>query len=391
MNAKAITGRDPQSGRITTLFIEDGAIVRVEESSAGSDFFLSPGLVDLQVNGCSGFDVNAPQLTPDTITQLVNAMLSRGVTCFAPTIITAPEDSICRALRTIVQSRSSEPRVAACVPFVHVEGPHISPLEGYRGAHPADAVRPPSLAEFERWQQASGGLVGMVTLSPHFQESAAYIAALVEQGVHVAIGHTHASPEQIERAIDAGATLSTHLGNGIAAEIPRHNNPIWAQLADDRVLAAFIADGHHLPAYVLKAMLRAKGVDRSLLVSDSVALAGMPAGEYITPVGGRVELRPDGRLCVFGSELLAGATASLAQGIGNLVRVAGLTLHEALAMATSIPGKFVRGRGQLTPGSRADVVRFRWQDEILIEDVWLVGEQVFTRSEAKPNPWSQQA
>jgi N-acetylglucosamine-6-phosphate deacetylase len=117
----------------------------------------------------------------------------------------------------------------------------------------------------------------------------------------------------------------------------------------------------------------------------------MPAGEYITPVGGRVELRSDGRLCVFGSELLAGATASLAQGIGNLVRAAGLPLHEALAMATSIPGRFVRGRGQLTPGSRADVVRFRWQDEILIEDVWLVGEQVFTRSEAKPNPRSQQA
>jgi N-acetylglucosamine-6-phosphate deacetylase len=391
MNVQSITGRDPQSGRSTTLFIEDGAIVRIEESSAASDLFLSPGLVDLQVNGCSGFDVNSPQLTPDMIVGLVDAMLSRGVTCFAPTIITAPEVSICQALRTIAQARHNQPRVAACVPFVHVEGPHISPLDGYRGAHPAEAVRPPSLSEFERWQQASDALVGMVTLSPHFKESVPYIAALVEQGVHVAIGHTHASPEQIAWAIDAGASLSTHLGNGIATEIPRHHNPIWAQLADDRVSAAFIADGHHLPSYVLKAMLRAKGIARSLLVSDSVALAGMPAGEYTTPVGGHVELRPDGKLCVFGSQLLAGATAPLAQGIGNLVRVTGLPLHEALAMATVNPGRFVPGRGHLKPGLRADVLRFRWDHEILIEDVWLAGEQVFTRNEANEDLRSQQS
>lgn len=381
MNAKTISGRDPQTGRNITLFIEDGAILRIEETSATSDFFLSPGLIDLQVNGCAGFDVNASQLTSETIIQLVDAMLSRGVTCLAPTVITAPEDSICRALSTIAESRLAQQRVSACIPFVHVEGPHISPLEGYRGAHPADSVRPPSISEFERWQQASGGLVGIVTMSPHFEDSAAYIAALVGKGVHVAIGHTHASPEQIGLAIEAGATLSTHLGNGIAQQLPRHRNPIWPQLADDRVSATFIADGHHLPPYALKAMLRAKGFDHSLLVSDSVALAGMPPGEYATPVGGRVELWGDGRLCVFGSELLAGATASLAQGVCNLMRVAGLQLHEALAMATANPGKFVPGRGQLTPGSRADVLRFRWQGEILIEDVWLAGEQVFSRKE----------
>jgi N-acetylglucosamine-6-phosphate deacetylase len=391
MNLQTITGRDPQTGRTLAVFVEDATIARVEEASAGSDLFLAPGLIDLQVNGCSGFDVNAPQLTPDTITQLVDVMLSQGVTSFSPTIITAPEGSICRALRIIAQARDGQPRVRGCIPFVHVEGPHISPLDGYRGAHSADAVRPPSLSEFERWQQASGDVVGLVTVSPHFEESAPYISALVGQGIHVAIGHTHASPEQIERAIGAGASLSTHLGNGIAAEIPRHRNPIWSQLADDRVSASFIADGHHLPAYVLKAMLRAKGIDRSLLVSDSVALAGMPAGEYTTPVGGRVELRPDGRLCVFGSELLAGATASLARGIGNLVCLTGLPLYEALAMATVNPGKFVPGRGQLKPGLRADVLTFRWQDEILIEDVWLAGERVFTRNEGIHPPGSQRA
>jgi len=385
MSARTITGRDPQSGRCIALLVEKGVIARVEECHEDSDLFLSPGLVDLQVNGCSGLDVNAPQLTREMITDLVDAMLSRGVTCFAPTIITAPDDSICHALSIIAEARQCQPRVAACIPFVHLEGPHISPLDGYRGAHPVDAVRPPSIAKFERWQHAAGGQIGMVTLSPHFNESTTYIAALVEQGVHVAIGHTHASPEQVQHAVDAGARLSTHLGNGIAPVIPRHRNPIWPQLADDRLTATFIADGHHLPPDVLKAMLRAKGVKRSMLVSDSVALAGMPAGVYTTPVGGRVELQPDGRLCVLGSELLAGATASLAQCIGNLVRVTGVPLHEALSMATANPGRFAGGRGQLKPGSRADILRFRWQDAILVEDVWLAGEQIYTRSEAIRN------
>ena len=238
---------------------------------------------------------------------------------------------------------------------------------------------------FERWQHAADGHVGMVTLSPHFSESPAYIAALVEQGIHVAIGHTDAWPEQVQSAIDAGARLSTHLGNGIAREIPRHRNPLWSQLADDRLTATFIADGHHLPPDMLKAMLRAKGVERSILISDSVALAGMPAGVYTTPVGGRVELHPDGRLCVLGSELLAGATASLAQCIGHLVRVIGAPLHEALTMATANPGRFAACRGQLKPGSRADVLRFRWKDDVLVEDVWLAGERVCTGGEVTAN------
>lgn len=377
-----IAGRDPQSGCNLTVVVDGGVIVRVEESPGSSDLYLSPGLVDLQVNGCAGFDVNAPQLVVRTITDLVDAMLSRGVTCFAPTIITAPEDRICRALSIIAKARRSHPIAAACIPFVHVEGPHISSLDGYRGAHPAHAVRPPSIAEFARWQQASGGIVGMVTLSPHFEESCAYIAALTAQGVHVAIGHTHASSQEILRAIDAGARLATHLGNGIAPEVPRHRNPIWSLLADDRVSATFIADGHHLTPDVLKVMLRAKGLQRSMLVSDSVALAGMPPGIYDTPVGGRVELRRDGRLCVLGSELLAGATASLAQCIGTLVLTSDVLLHEALALATTNPGRLAGGRGQLTPGSRADILRFRWQDSIVIEDVWLAGKQVHVRTDA---------
>jgi N-acetylglucosamine-6-phosphate deacetylase len=370
-----IVGLDPRSERSLRVTVEEGKIARIEESKEEADLYLSAGFVDLQVNGYAGFDLNAEQISLETVTGLVDTMLAQGVTCFAPTLISAPEEQICCALRVIAEARKNDRKVAACIPLVHVEGPHISPVDGYRGAHNAGAIRPPSLKEFARWQEAAGGIVGFVTLSPHFDGSAEYIAALVKRGVHVALGHTHATPEQISCAVEAGANLSTHLGNGIALEIPRHSNVLWRQLAEPRLTATFIADGHHLPWDVLKVMVRAKGIERSVLVSDAVALAGMPAGIYDSPVGGRVELRPDGKLCVVGSEMLAGSTASLSQCIGRAARMTGLPLYDALVMATVNPGRFMRGRGQFAVGSRADLVRFR-RDEIRIADVWLAGEPV---------------
>lgn len=371
-----ITGLDPRSEHSIRVTVEDGVIARIEESKEDSDLYLSAGFVDLQVNGYAGFDLNSEQISMTTVVSLVDAMLAQGVTCFAPTLISAPEEQICAALSVIAEARKNHREVAECIPLVHVEGPHISPLDGYRGAHRADSIRPPSLKEFERWQNAGGGIVGIVTLSPHFDGSAEYIAALLKRGVHIAIGHSHATPEQISLAVDSGASLSTHLGNGIALEIPRHNNVLWRQLAEPRLTATFIADGHHLPWDVLKVMLRAKGVGRSVLVSDSVALAGMPAGIYNSPVGGRVELRADGKLCVFGSEMLAGSTASLSLCIGRAVQMTGLPLHDALEMANVNPGRFMSGRGQMAVGSRADLVRFRWSDGIHVTDVWLAGERV---------------
>jgi N-acetylglucosamine-6-phosphate deacetylase len=214
----------------------------------------------------------------------------------------------------------------------------------------------------------------MVTLSPHFEGSNEYIAALVSRGVHVSIGHTHASQVQIEQAVDAGARLSTHLGNGIAPLLDRHPNPIWSQLADDRLTASFIADGHHLPAETLKAMVKAKGLDRSILVSDAVALAGMPAGSYTAPVGGRVVLSDDGRLSMEGTSTLAGAVIPLSECVGRAVRMTSRSLADILSMATINPGRFVGDRGVLQVGGRADIFRFRWSDRVEVADVWLAGQ-----------------
>ena len=358
--AETLTGLDPFTGRPISVTVHAGLITQVGPGPADATGWLAPGLVDLQVNGYAGHDFNATGCSVEDVVAIVEALRSTGVTTLVPTLITAGHPEISAALQVIAAARSIDSRVRHAIAYVHLEGPHLSPEEGPRGVHDPGQIRPPSIEEFADWQAASGGLVGMVTLSPHFEAAPAYTRELSRQGVHVAIGHTHATPAQITAVVDAGARLSTHLGNGAHAMLPRHPNYLWTQLADDRLTCGFIADGHHLPADTLTAMIRAKGLDRSLLVSDAVALAGMPPGRYETPVGGTVELSADGRLAQAGTPFLAGAALGLADGVARATGAAGLSLGGALRLATWQPGRFTGGRGVLTVGAAADVIQFAW-------------------------------
>ncbi|MCX7226652.1 MAG: amidohydrolase family protein, partial [Burkholderiales bacterium] len=326
-------------------------------------------------------DLNDDQVTPETVQALARAMLASGVTTFLPTLITASESQLTKALVAVQAARRLDPVVANMVPYVHVEGPSIAPEDGPRGAHPAAHVRAPSVAEFERWQQASGSVVGMVTLSPHWPDSAAYISHVVASGVHVALGHTDASPAQIVAAVDAGARISTHLGNGMYAMINRRRNPFWAQLVDDRLCASFIADGHHLAPDLLKVMLRSKGLGQSMIVSDATAIGGMSAGHYQASIGGAVTLSANGRLSMNdgSDQYLAGAALPLLAGVANLVRDGGLGLSDALGLATVQPGRWVGGRGLLAPGQPADLIRFNWDTTMVapqLTGVWLGGQSM---------------
>ncbi len=375
-----ICGRDPATELVIAVTVDGGRIAAVERADFPDAPFLSAGLVDLQVNGFAGLDLNDGALTPATVVALAHKLLECGVTTFLPTVITASEQRIATTLGVIAQARESEPLLAHMIPFAHVEGPFVSPQDGPRGAHPADHVRPPDVTEFNRWQEACGGLVGMVTLSPHWPEAPDFIRAVSSQGVHVAIGHTQADHDQITRAADAGAVLSTHLGNGAAAVLPRHPNLIWSQLADDRLTASFIADGHHLPAETLKAMLRAKGLERSILISDTAALGGLSPGTYDQPVGGRVVLTADGRLGIEGTPYLAGAARPLCDGVAAAISMAELSLADALGLATSNPGRFAQGRGRLAVGADADVILFDWQGgarSLVIREAYVRGEKVY--------------
>jgi N-acetylglucosamine-6-phosphate deacetylase len=351
-----VTGRCPATGEGLAVIIQAGKITSVTASTQAADTYLAPGLIDLQVN-----DLNDGELTPDRVTTLTERLFKEGITTFLPTLITASRASLLTALRAIAEAREENPQTARAIPFVHVEGPYISPEDGPRGAHPSEHVRPPDLAELEEWQEACGSLVGMITLSPVYGGVFDFIRAATRDGIHIAIGHTSATPEQISHAVDAGACLSTHLGNGAAAMLPRHPNFIWAQLADDRLTATFIADGFHLPRETLRAMLRAKGLDRAILVSDLTALGGMPPGIYDQAVGGSVALSQEGRLSVAGTPYLAGAALPLPFNIATAITYAGLSLADALRLATANPGDFAGGRGRLEPGATADLIQFEWR------------------------------
>lgn len=377
----SVRGLDALTGRPVQVALADGLIASIAPGDPSEKLWLSPGFVDLQVNGYAGHDLNAPEVTAQTVRDLAQALLRVGVTTFLPTLITNSERNLIRGLQAVQHARTECPVVRRMVRYVHVEGPHIAPEDGPRGAHPAEHVRPPCPQEFARWQAACGGLVGLVTLSPHWPGAPEYIAALVQQGVRVSIGHTAASAAQIAAAVEAGARFSTHLGNGSHAMMNRRENPLWPQLADDRLTAMFIADGHHLSPDLLKVMLRAKGLNRALVVSDTVALGGMPAGRYRTPVGGNVVLREDGFLGLDDGtgNYLAGAALPMLAAIPVLVHQGGLFLGDAIRLMTSNPGRWIGGRGDFKAGAAADLVQFEWDGSRslpAVRGVWLSGERV---------------
>jgi N-acetylglucosamine-6-phosphate deacetylase len=293
-----------------------------------------PGLFDLQVNGFAGVDFSDAGLSSEQLLKAVDAIGKTGVTRFLPTLITSSLETFSPCARTI--ARTSHPAIAG----IHMEGPYIAREDGPRGAHPREFVRDADVDDFRRRQDAAEGRIRLVTVSPESPGVLKVIEHAAAAGVRVAIGHTGATPAQIADAVSAGATLSTHLGNGCAQVLPRHPNVIWEQLADDRLTASFIVDGHHLPAATVKAMIRAKTPARAILVTDAMAAAGMPPGRYL--LGGQeVELSPTGRVAAPGAPNLAGSALRLDAAIGNTVRFTGLPLEDVVAMASSRPADYL--------------------------------------------------
>jgi N-acetylglucosamine-6-phosphate deacetylase len=261
-----------------------------------------------------------------------------------------------------------------------VEGPHIGIEDGPRGAHPKRWVRRPDFHEFRRWQDATGGRVRIVTLSPEWPEAPRYIERIVGEGVVASIGHTAASAEQIAAAVAAGASLSTHLGNGAHAVMRRHPNYIWDQLAEDRLMADFIVDGIHIGASFLKTALRAKGIERSVLVTDASAPAGAAPGRYYLGEQA-VDLTEDNRVVLAGTEKLAGSALRMDRAVENVIQVTGVSLADAVRMATINAAKAGRVSGRalgIAAGERADLVQFTCSSgRIEVTAVWMNGGRVF--------------
>jgi N-acetylglucosamine-6-phosphate deacetylase len=373
------SGIDARTGLPIELAFQE-SIRSVGPSAETAPLYLSPGFIDLQVNGFAGVDYNHPRASHAEIARSLRAQFATGVTRLYPTVITGAPGEMLECLRNLSAAREVLPEGRAIDGF-HVEGPHISPEDGPRGAHPRQWVRPPDLDEFHRWQDAARGRVRIVTLSPEWPEAPQYIERITAEGVVAAIGHTLASAAQISAAVAAGATLSTHLGNGAHQLLRRHPNYIWEQLAEDRLMASFIVDGIHLDAAFLKSAIRAKTIDRSVLVTDAATPAGAAPGRYLL-ADQPVDLTPDGRVVLAGTDRLAGSALHMHHGVENLMRLAGLSLAEAVRVATINPayaGNVPARSHGLVPGDRADIVQFRLTASHRIEIVrtWIDGVRVF--------------
>ncbi len=361
--SNSAVGRHYATGRPMRVQWSDGRIthvVAVPEPTSGAPLpWLAPGFVDIQSNGYGGQEFSSADLTVEKVLAIVEQQATFGVTQFCPTVTTASREVLLHSVRTLAQACRESKLAGHVVAGIHVEGPFIATEDGPRGAHPLPHCRRPDWDEFAALQEAAEGRIRLLTLSPEYPEAPDFIERAVASGVVIALGHMAANGEQIRAAVDAGATLSTHLGNGAHRALRRHPNYLWDQMAEDRLMASLIVDGHHLPGEVVQTMVRAKTVERCILVSDLSGLAGLPPGRYDTQLCD-LEILADGRLVIAGQDqLLAGASLPIGVGIANVMRFAGVSLANAVAMATIHPrGLLQLPQVGISPGDVADLTLF---------------------------------
>lgn len=377
-----ITGYSLHNQMPLEITVLDRRVTAIREiDGASANIFISPALVDIQVNGFCGYDLNVDTVTVEDVCAMVRKLWGVGTGFLCPTIVTASFESIRNSLEAVVNAYRSDPLIAHSILGIHLEGPYISAEDGPRGAHPLQHVRNPDWDEFRRWQDIADGMIRLVTLAPEKEGAIPFIEKLVSTGVVVSIGHTDTSGEEIQNAISAGATLSTHLGNGAHSMIQRHPNYIWEQLAADELYASLIVDGHHLPPSVVKSMLRAKTLDKCILISDATALAEMPPGNYEF-AGQPVELKDDQSIRLVGTEYLAGSAIALVRGVENSVKFADTSLGQAISLATVNPMRLL-DIDLPSQDIEMDLIIFEWDPDtcrIDLKMTILSGEVVFDKN-----------
>jgi len=377
----AVHGLHYETGKPVRVEIEKGRILNVSDAhpggGGGKDIYIAPGLIDNQVNGYRGVDFAAERLSLDGIKSAAEAIWKDGVTTFVPTLVTGRHDHLIRNLKVLAQA-SEDPFFNGSIPGFHLEGPYLSPEPGYYGCHPAQHLRKPSWKEFMAYQEAAGGKIIEVTIAPELYGSIEFIRICRENGIVTAIGHTNATAEEIQLAVENGARLSTHLGNGCADMIHRHRNPLWPQLADDRLTPSLIADGHHLTSEEIKVFYKIKGPDNLILTSDVNPLIGLPPGDYMY-LGSKVILTKEGLAMNPELNCLAGASLPLLKGIENMMNYAGCSLGVAINLASRNVARVlaIDDRGRLSEGKRADLILLEKNENRLhIRQVYLRGVPV---------------
>jgi N-acetylglucosamine-6-phosphate deacetylase len=343
--------------------------------------FISPGFIDIQMNGFMGLNFSGPDMEPEEIVEILPSVWKTGVTTFCPTLMTGPHESLVRSLRALEKARQIDPRFARSAPCYHLEGPYLSPGPA-RGAHDITFMRPPSWDELLVLQEAAGNRIGMITVAPELPGAFDFIRKATESGITIALGHTDATPEEIHRAAECGAKLSTHLGNGSPQQMDRHHAPFWAQLADDRLCASIICDTFHLPQELVQIIGRVKGTERCILVTDASFVAGLSPGVYRSP-NAEVELLSSGQVVTIDRRCMAGSAIGLNRAMHVFMEFGAGSMADAVAAATKNPARLLPSNGitgHLREGELANLVVFRrGARELDVERVFLGGEEIYRK------------
>lgn len=342
------------------ILLEDGRITAVEaqNQNAGNpegvkvidahDLFVLPGLIDVHVHGGAGSD--AMDATPQALDDMSAFFLAHGVTSYLPTTITNSPEAIRQTVDNVVHYRASRP--GAQVLGVHLEGPYL--CQAMRGAQPAGWLRDPDPAEYRAWFES--GVVRLITVAPELPGALELIRQGTQKGISFSAGHTQASYLQVQQAADAGLNHSTHTFNGMTGLHHREPGTAGAALTDDRIYCEVIADGIHLHPAILRLVARVKGVEGTLLVTDAMRAAGLEDGQY--NLGGQ-DITVAGGVARTSSGSLAGSTLTLNRAVKNMEDLAGLSLNQAVAMATSTPAASLGlsgQKGKIIPGADADLI-----------------------------------
>ena len=354
------------------------SIAPLNYQADGPAVYVAPGLIDIQINGYAGVDFSGPDLTVERVREATEALWKAGVTTYFPTIITSDIDRIKKNFAVLAEAME-DPVIGASIPGFHLEGPYISPVQGFRGAHLEKYIKAPDWEEFQQIQQAANDGIKLITLAPEIEGAIPFIRQCVASGVTVALGHHNGSATDVQRAVEAGATIATHLGNGCANEINRHYNPLWPQLSNDRIIPSLIVDGFHLTREEVRSFYKVKGPDNTVLVSDALDLAGLPPGEYIR--GERTLLLTPDVVKLPKEDVLAGAASPISKCLGVMMEFTGCSVEEAVRMASVNPARLfsLDDRGALASGKRADLMLFtKENNQIIVQKTWVGGELVYS-------------
>ena len=361
---------------------EKGKILKISQSKNtqnDSKIYVAPGLIDLQINGFVGVDFSGPNLTVEKVRKATKALWREGVTSYFPTIITSEFSRIKENL-AVLANAMEDPEIGSSILGFHLEGPYISPVDGFRGAHLEKYTRKPNWQELLDLQNAAKNNIKLITLAPELDGAIPFIKKCADSGVVVSLGHHNGSVSQIKDAVNAGARMATHLGNGCANMIHRHHNPIWPQLSEDLITPSIIADGFHLTKEEVRTFFKTKGADNLILVSDALDLAGLPPGEYIRGER-KLLLTPD---VVKFPDIngLAGAASPINRCVEVIMEFTECSIEEAIKMASTNPAKILslNDLGAITPGKRADLILFtKVGNKIEIQKTFVNGKQVYSK------------